>query len=433
MIRFVDGFDVCGETGSLMKYNGFVAHDSFLQVGIVTGYPSPASPPAKSGPYPGQAQWLVNTAFGQGNVQKIFTEPPPSSGIWGAIFYWKMLPAGFGPFSGPAAPGINPFMDWYRISNSSQDVVVFRVLPDGTWQIRDRHANIVHTTQSFTMGQWYRVEFKFQFPSGTWELRIDGTKDGGDANYNWDISTIPDRFNHRWQGFGPPGIVMDDYVIWDGDTTETDKNNDFLGPIRITTIWPIKDVNDGWSHVIGRSTGSAPASGAFACQDLPFAYGGGPAESGDNSPDGDLTYIFPNGVGANQLFQMLQSPCFGRNLAIAVNWNAKPVGATQATDAVCRITRSLRNLGFKTLTDVGNQFQQFIPAQFGYQTYQVISTVSTETNTFWTDAEINNGSWGVQVHVGTTPNQRVSQFYIEKVTALDGRSFTCGGGGPYSF
>lgn len=379
MLRFIDGFDECTTGGVALKYNAFFSN--FLQISMVAGR------------YAQQALYIQNTGFGETDLYTSF-----SSGISTLGFHASLN------FAAPANTPIPGGVPFYRFQTGSSNVNLgIQTRADGRFDVVNRNGIIVGTSTNaaITINTWYTLECKASFgPGGSIELRLNGatilkilSADFGPAN--------PDRCGFRWQNFGQIGPVLDDYVLYDGVAAAGDIN-DFTGPVQVTSILPIADAPTAW----------APSSGAVCyamVNDSPSTPGG--------SPDGDSTYISPTGTAA-QLFQFAASPCFGLNLALAINMCARPTAGTVGLSGVCQLSGGVLTLGTVSVVP---------PAS--YQTYQVISVTNPEKGGVWIDGDINSGTFGVK-YVASA--QRVTAVYLEKITSLTPQPYSCGGGN-YSF
>lgn len=109
-----------------------------------------------------------------------------------------------------------------------------------------------------------------------------------DANTGPDLITsvcIGPRVGEGSGSWTPPSSFWDDVFLWD-DTG--DYNNDFMGPQRVETYFPIADTEeDDWA-VIGA------AEGWEAINDVP--------------PDGDLSYVLATDVGMRSAFSLPDLP-----------------------------------------------------------------------------------------------------------------------------
>jgi len=253
MIRFVDGFDECTYQGAALKYKGYNA--SLNQGSMVTG---------RDGI--GQAIELFNTAFGEAN----YVVPLDAQSTWGFNMDWQ--------WSGTPLEE----MEWYRISIGTTILLSLKARSDGTMDILGPLGTLLVNTGStstgFAPGVWSTLELKVSFgTAGAVELRKNGVMAAMKSPVNFG-ATLPDTHTVlRFEGFGPPGIIIDNLIIWDGQTRAGDPFTDFYGRQRILSIEPIADLQaNEWQP-------STPGSSYPMVDDDPSTPG--------SSPDGDLTYL----------------------------------------------------------------------------------------------------------------------------------------------
>lgn len=393
-LRKFDGFDAVSGATCMLKYPGTFIN--FLQASAIAGRPGPVS----SGPN-GNSIFLFNTAFGEAN----FTDILDAQSTWGIHMDFRMWNNGLG--------ASYPDVEWYRIGNASQTMLALRQRTDGKMDVRsyDSHGvltTLLTTAFVFPPNDFITLELLATFgTSGTWELRVAGNNVIGSGAHNFGTA-LPDRLTYRFQGFGPPGPNLDNYVIQDGSAGPIEH----LGPARITTLSPVADLTGTWSR-------NGPGSLFGAISDL-------------GGPDGDVTYLTPGALSARTGFQVRKSPCFGLNLGLAVNICGRPNGGSPHVGPTVR-ERAATNLILPELllTDQGTSLSTD-PNLRGYGTYQVITTQSFETGGPWTDSRISNSAWGFDAD-NSVPGERVTQFYLEKLTTLLLKPFDCGGPSAYSY
>ena len=361
------------------------------------GKPGPANSGAN-----GQSLWFINTAFGEVNLARTFD----AQSRWGIHLDWRMfnLPEGT-----PA--GAWGVVEWLRIGTTTATLFSVRTRADKKLAIYGPAATLLKVlTFPFTGNDWHNLEFQIDFgTSGRWELHIDDTAftDFGFCNFG---GALPSLVNIRDQLFGNPAPNVDNIVIWDGQGST---GNTFLGPCRITTIWPASDQSLGtWA--------STEPTGYQAVRDL--------LTDPNGAPDLNSSYIAPSALG-DAFFGVGSSPCFGRNLAVAVNLVARPTSGSPTLQALVK-TNAVYALGSaQTLvTNPGStpttQAQHDWPV--GFALYQTIVVNNPETSDVWTDAQIQSAAWGCRA--GVSISQRVTQLYLEKLTTLRAVPYTCGGG-----
>lgn len=391
MIRFCDGFDLCTYTGAALKYNGYNA--TFNQGQMITG---------RDGL--GQALWLFNTAFGEANYTVILD----AQSTYGFNMDWQW------------SAGSPSTREWYRIGYLGTTLLSLRYRPDGTMDILGPLGavlvNTVATSTTFTPGVYCTLELVAAFgTSGTVSLFKNGVLAATKSGVNFG-SVLPDRHTFRFQGFGPPGIVLDNLIIWDGQSGDPFTGQ--YGRQRILSIEPAADLQAGeWSP-------SVPGPSFAMVDDNPSSSGG--------SPNGDINYLLALGTGPDAVFSMAKSDCSGLVLALA--WNAcarpDPTSANPLLDFVYIPALATLTVGNQRVAAVGHLNPDAPFATIDYFTYQVISKTNPVSGSNWQDTEISDGAFGCGAVA--TPQVRMTAFYLEKIIDLTGKPFNCGGG-PTSF
>lgn len=404
MFRGCDGADGVDTKGCLVKYIGSIV--TFAQISMEAGVPGPPNSGAN-----GQALWLFNTAFGECNFTRIFD----AQQTWGWHGDFRILNSA-GSTAQPAE------FEWFQMGTATKPNKFAIVNKhDGTWDVIYytplNVKTLLQTTTALPVNVIKNVEIKVKFGrTGTWEIHLNGAL-FYKGNVDFGDTIFPDRLGARFQGFGPPGVYVDNQIWWDGQNNG-DGFNDFLGPCRITTMFPNRDAVPGWSR-------NGAGTGFGAVSELP----GNPP----GAPDGDTTYLSPPVAGALNLFGMNKSPCFGRVLGVAVNMTARPTSGSPRLGAYFRNTGVSASLLGEVLLVLADALYSGGQAPLvGYATYQVFAGKNPETAKTWTDLQITNGLWGIGAD-NSIPNERVTHFYLEKITTLDtSKSFSCGGTPNYS-
>lgn len=416
-LALIDGFDLCDTLGARLKYYGYAA--DFIQASMVAGRPGPSA----SGQN-GQALYLFNTAFGSAQFPYIW--PSGDQAVVGFHMDWRIQSI---PGNLTTTP-IGTAMRWLDLSNPTDGLICsLATSASGTLRLLNSSGLNIGSTDPahpFYFDTWYTLEARLTFGvAAGWSVRVN------QQTVMQSPSSVdnrrPDRIAFRWQGFGPPGLMLDNYVVWDGQTTG-DGITDFLGPCRVTALWPTSDLNQVW----------VPHPGPTRYEmlgDLPFSEPGHPIDA-NGSPDGDDSYVRsaanPLLLNMSQSYDRLISPCFGKNIAVAINAVARPISTGQQLQAVCKpinITYVLGLLGISQFP--GTRFTGTDrPALQNYANYQQITGISPATMDVWTDAEIQSAAWGFGI--GSTDNINVTQAYLEKLTSLLPQRYTCGGGN-YSY
>ncbi len=386
MIRFVDGFDLCDfSVGSPLKYPGYQV--TFSQGRMIAGRDNV-----------GRAIAIENSAFGEVFYETILDSQP----VWGfhMDFQWEQAPF--------------VAMQWYRIGGLAGTAFALNLRTYGKMDLIGPLGSVLATTSApFAVGTFSTLELKVQFShTGRVELRNNGVTV---AAVNVDFGTfadnpLPDRMGFHYQAFAKQGLVIDNYVVWDGQVVAGDPFHDFYGRVQVQTLRASLDATSGWTPKTGNS-------------DVAMVFDSSPSPS----PDGDTTYIAPTGTGTDALLDMAAPDCVGLIIALAFNVCAKPTAPSNPTiDLVCQLNGPTQVVGNVSPQPVGN-LNPFNPVSMvDYLTYQVIVLNSPATGAVWNSQEIADGSFGVGASANT--DVRVTAFYLEQVIDLTGRAFDCGGG-----
>lgn len=397
MLRGVDGFDLCDYGRVFLKYNRYA--DGFNQGNVVSGIGG------------GQAVQSFNSAFDPTGAQ--FVRQYDSQPVWGLHFDYMQAGG-----SGVVTPRA---FEFYRITLAGALFFSLHQRNDGRFDMFGPGSALIGTTAiGITPNVNVNVQVLINFgTSGSVQVLFN------DSNALGVVTSIPFNFGaslpdtHMWfwnGGFGPPGIQLDNYVVWDGQPGDS-FGNAFPGPMSVTSLEPNTD---------DPSTLWTPSSGTTCVPMVNDFTNRFPGES----PDGDFTTIAPSTLAA-QGFLMKTSPCFGLVLGVAMNACARPLSAPQLLDFQVGIGGNIYVVGNATVSTPFFPRPGGVPPQLqNYQTYQVLVGNSPASGSNWNDAEINGASWGLGA--GVSPNQLITAFYLEKVTSLRPQPFNCGGGN-YSF
>ncbi len=393
MLRKIRGYDVCATStgvgtnaGPDLMYdllNGFSWYNG--SPCVTTGKPGPSG----SGPN-GQCAFKI----GHGMFTDVFD--PQSD--WFVGMDWQHN-------------GANVTNKWLYLSTAS--VVVIGIESESTGKI-----SIVTGGTGVSGSGVVIATTTIAFPASVWTgyLEFTVTGFGGTATYElWQsdpntyvetrlltgtvtLTDVPDRVTHGNNG-GDTRFFDNEYIC---DGQGASPWNGRLGPCRVTALSPTADVSGAWNAI---PTGAK----YLKVQDLPADPSG--------SPDGDSSIITPNALGAQQLFNVLTSPCYGRVLGLAVNMCFRGTSGSAAVQALMKQTGAASVIGTPTVTGT-------------YHTAQAIAQTSPATGGFFTDAEISNALWGVSTL--TSLDARVTQVFLEKLTSLRSTPYSCGAG-SYSY
>ena len=388
-LYFVDGFDLVNYDEAFLKYNGYV--DGFNQGAMI---------PGNGG---GNALITFNSAFdpvgalfckilGFVSTLGIHIDFKQSSGVtWGVY-------------------------DWYTVNFADGSVCMkIHQRADGLMDFHGPAGLIATTVVPLIVTAWSNLVILVTFgTTGGVQCFINGINAFSAASEPCNFgSSLPDRAQFFWNaGFGPPGIAVDNYFLYDGLEN--------VGPCHVDGLIPISD-SPATVWIPGATSPDTPGSTCASMVNDTFARPGG-------APDGDYTYMSPVATG-NQTFQMQRSPCYGVVLAVAMNACGRPIVgfSPQQFNFVLILSLGLQSVGTGILVSIGAIDSN--PELKDYQTVQTCLPLSPATEQTWLDAEITNGNFGVG---SIELNQRHTAFNLEKITSLTPQPFNCGGA-SYSY
>lgn len=403
MLSFCDGFDLVDEGGALAKYD---LNYTFLQASVVAGAPGPPN----SGP-DGLAYFLFNTSFGFADFTHIW-----DSGLQTTVGFSMALQVNVGGTGGATNP-VGPIGEWFRFGNPSGTQVTLKFAGGGHLEILAPSGLLIATAAyTFINNTFYQLEMKTG--QHGYEMRVNGATvaHGGSIT-----SASYDRATFRMAQGGPPGIVIDNFVLW--DDRPGDGYADFIGPVKITTLFPIANINQAWAP-----SGTTPQQ-YLALRDKTF-------EDPNGAPDGDASYLTPTAV-TPQLVSMsaytnhANVPCYGKILSVAFNACARTIGVDSILQFQILTKATPHVVGQVTIGPWVYPTNPFNSFMNGFVTRQVIAAVSPESGSTFVANELQNAQFGLKITAGNE-NMRVSQFYIEIITSLDGGPYSCGGA-SYSY
>jgi hypothetical protein len=418
MLRLIDGWDVVfGDDQVQLKYPQ--SYITFIQQG---GIAAPAGPPASSSPLD-RGMLLFNTAFGEATFQRTFDQQQS----WTVALDMQM--------AGVPSGGLYPAMEFLRISAGAVPSAAFLCTlytnTNGTATVRIYNGTTANTiiatyttTAALTANIWTHLDLAFTVFGSTSSmvLRFNGTIVLSQTGIGTGIGyPFPDTICPiRWEGFGPPGVAIDNLVIYDGQ----DNGDGFVSPSlmpqqRVTTVVATADVSGGnWGPFLSASSLSAEAVNPLRTAQTAMS-------------DGD--YATPNTASALQLFQMGTVPCYGLINAIALNLVTKavpPIGSLPQISAVVREQVIVETMGVLTTL---NLFPSSIDSDVrGYWILQAISAFSIMTGSNWVANGLNSGGFGM-ISDPSGIAERVSAIFLEVLTDVSGLPFSCGGAGNYSY
>lgn len=378
-LRFVDGFDPY-TPGQVQ--NKYLAYSASFDQNVKRAGRDDA----------GESFVIINTAFGECNYLQQLT---PES-VWGGHFDFQIQRLG-------TSANIET-VNFFRFKSTAIGGGVqaqLRINANGSIGILDRSGNQVAVSSAglIVRDTWYTLEFYSTWGSSAQlEVRING---GAWISGGFSSTAQPDQLGFRWERFGPPSFVIDNFVVYDGNTV--DGIFAPFGRVRVTTLRPTADARLVWAQSSGGTAWQmVHDSDLFLSQ----------------SPDGDSTYIAAPGSASPQLFSLEQGTCYGLVLGVALDVAMRPNGAAFPV----RLLTQPRATPY-TIADI-------TPGFSSYKIYQGIMTNDPDNSQSWTNAAINGGYWGISTPSGGTP--RVSAVHLEQVVSLEPNPFDCGAG-SYSF
>ena len=183
------------------------------------------------------------------------------------------LGMGFGIYMTELPPNNNgrPIFGFADISGLY--IVSITINSDGTIPARmgDENGSVItSSTFPLTASSWNHIEAKLVISStlGEVEVRLNGETVLVATDLNTGTTPISQYLWERSTGNTGVNWNLDDIFIWDSEGT---KNNDFIGPARVHSRWPVSDVSPMDWAVIGAATAHEAVD--------------------DTSPDGDATCI----------------------------------------------------------------------------------------------------------------------------------------------
>lgn len=171
-------------------------------------------------------------------------------------------------------------------------IITLQFRSDGSITVRKGPVNattIAMTDSVFYAGTFNHFEMKLHIDSlvGALEIRVNGVQKLFIENLNLglDMATACETIS-GYQGNAGNRYYIDDFILWD-DTGEF--NNDFLGPQRVLTVFPVGDSAEADWSING---GAGP--GYDTIDEL--------------SQDGDATYLRADTVGQKSAFSIPELP-----------------------------------------------------------------------------------------------------------------------------
>jgi len=316
-----------------------------------------------------------------------------------------------------------------RLDSTTLGGPIFSLAIDAFGQLRcytggdggaDRGSLIGIAPVVLPVGTWASIDLVVDVSGRLVEVWINDARQLHITNVVWanGPTRYADRFTWMWRpNRNNTGYDVDDFAIADGQGS---LNNGRLGPGRVVLARPRADAtHPQWTRSPNNSDGH-PATADYQCVNDQNAVVG--------FPDGDHSYLEPGAPSMVDLFQLTSTPCFGRNMGIALNAVLKGASLPATLELVVRANPSTA-----TITAIGGTVGGILPYTFtsSYVCRQNVSeTAVARPGQPWTDGDLANGWWGIRSAVGTP---RVTTVFLEKFTTLRPVSYDCGGLGSYAF
>lgn len=237
----------------------------------------------------------------------------------------------------------------------------------GTLSVRRNTTTLGTTTEAVTAGVYYYLEFKWSIhdSTGSYELRLNGTTvlSGSSVDTRNGGSGIWDTIMLSSIGTGTGvSTSFDDFVVW--DTTGSAPYNDFLGPVRVKTIFP---------------------DGAGASSDFTPSAGSNYQNVDEASQDGDTTYNSESTPGDHDTYTFGAVGLTGTVLGVQTNLWVRSDGAGSET------IRPKIRIG---ATDYNGTT---VGVSTDYANKPEVFQVSPATSTAWTVTEIDGAEFGIEL------------------------------------
>jgi len=251
--------------------------------------------------------------------------------------------------------------------DEDQPGINLRMRSDGELQVY-RYSTLLGTTsgKAVSLGTWYYIELKVvcNATTGSYELRINGVNvlsassvntKNGTHSYHTSVYLANNLYSQPW--------YFDDYYICDGSGPA---NNDFLGSIKVTPIYPNGDTA---SKDFSRSAGVDN----YALVD-------------ENPSNGDTDYVESSVSGNTDLYDY-QDPSVGTAIfGVQVNTDCRETDANHLSLKMpCKSG---------VTTDEGSA--QLIGSASQVTLRRVLET-DPNTGAAWTGAALNSAQFGIKV------------------------------------
>lgn len=174
----------------------------------------------------------------------------------------------------------------YRFLDGATEQLSIRPQSTGQLQVSRNGTTLSTSTLALSINTWYYLEFKatFHATSGSYSVRINGVTwtSGSGINTSASGNAYANTLSlYSGTNTGSSNSDMDDLYLCDGTST---RNNDFLGEIRVETLYP---------SAPGTFTQYSKTGGATNWQSV-----------NNNPPDDDTSYVSSNTPGQEDTYAL---------------------------------------------------------------------------------------------------------------------------------
>lgn len=248
------------------------------------------------------------------------------------------------------------------------DVISVIVQTDGTIQVKSgtMSGTLIDTaSQAIVAGSWYHIEVKVVISStvGSVEVRLNGVSVLSASDLN--LGTAQVSLIEFDTGGTTQSSDIDDMVVWNGDGGWA---NDFLGPVRVVTVYPTGDAGSPADWTV-----SGAVNGYEAID--------------DTSPDDDTTTIGAPNVGDESAFTVGSLP----SNVVTIEGFYVPTRMKQDDPGTTTVVVSAISNG---VTDVGDEVNLTTSYQYWGQAFGL----NPDTAQKYTKSEFE----AVQLHIERT-------------------------------
>lgn len=256
-----------------------------------------------------------------------------------------------------------------QFRDAGVDQVHLTINTDGTLSIIRAASTVLGTTvKSLNVSTWYYIECKIKIDGavGTYEIRVNGVTWLSGAGVNTRGGTANNYGNEIMFAAFNQNIVVDDLYVCDGSGT---MNNDFLGDVRVETLYP---------------SGAGTAS-----QWTPNGAGTNVGCVSGVAPDDDTTYIETTAPGSVDTYQLKDLANTPANI-----YGLQAVLMARKTDAGSRFISEAYRIGGTIYTPATGSGLSVYDSYYFDTDIQELSPATTGT---WTASEVNNLEAGIKL------------------------------------